>query len=387
MLELRRPRVAIVHDYLMQMGGAEKVVEVLHDMYPDAPVYTSAYDARAMPDRLRSWDIRTTFLQRMPAKRRIQRLAMLLYPLAFESLDLTGYDVVISSCSTFAKGVMTPPGTAHVCYCYTPMRYAWIAGTVRQERPGALARALGAPALHYLRMWDLAAAARVDRLVAISSCVEDRIAKFYRRSSEIVHPPVDVEGFAISDTVDSYYIIASRCIPYKRLDLAIDAFTRLNRPLKVVGTGRGMKALRARAGACVEFLGHVSDRELLSLMARARAYVMPGEEDFGLAPVEANACGRPVIAFGAGGALDTQVDGLTGVLFREQTVEALCEAVYRLDGMDIRPRVIREHARRFSVESFRKAMSAIVEEEHGRLDSRSLRTVAASGALSGVMAG
>jgi glycosyltransferase involved in cell wall biosynthesis len=379
------PRVAIVHDYLMQMGGAEKVVEVLHDMFPEAPVYTSAYDPRAMPDRFRTWDIRTSFLQRMPAKQHMQRLALLLYPMAFETLDLAGYNLVLSSSSTFAKGILTGPDCTHICYCHTPMRYAWLGGTVRDERASGITRALIGPALHYLRLWDAVATNRVDRFVANSSVVARRIGKFYRRTCDIVHPPVDTDRFSISDEVENYCIIVSRCIPYKRLDIAVDAFTRMNRPLKVVGTGRGMKALQSRAGRTVEFLGHVPDRDLPTLMSRAKAYIMPGEEDFGIAPVEANACGRPVIAYAAGGALDSQVDGITARLFPEQTVDALCDAMERMEHMEIDPVAIRAHAEGFGIHAFRAAMSRVIADElersHGNLTLPKLADAPYQGAL------
>lgn len=357
-------RVAIVHDFLMQMGGGEKVVEVLHDMFPDAPIYTSAYDADTMPAYYRTWDIRTSFMQKMPVKRITHRLALLLYPLAFESFELSEYDLVISSSSAFAKGAITQPNTVHICYTHTPMRYAWSPRSyMKNENASRMLRLLLAPGLHYLRLWDAVASSRVDHYVANSSTVAGRIKKFYGRNSAVIFPPVDTERFQISDEVGDYYIIASRFVPYKRLDLAVDAFTRLGIPLKVVGDGRQRKALEARAGKNVEFLGRVDDVALSELMARAKGYVMPGEEDFGIAPVEANACGRPVIAYAAGGALDTQVDGVTGVLFHEQTVESLCAAVRRADEMEFDPLVIRAHAVKFDTEVFRQSMCRLIAGE------------------------
>ena len=356
-------KIALVHDFLMQMGGAEKVVEVLHTMFPEAPVFTSAYDPDVMPAHYRSWDIRTSFLQRLWMKRKTHRAALMLYPLAFESFDFSGFDLVISSSSSFAKGVITGPDTHHLCYTYTPMRYAWATGNyAEREQMGRLARLALVPVTHYLRMWDAVAASRVDTYVAISTTVQRRIAKYYRRASEVIHPPVDTARFAPSNTVENYYVVASRMIPYKRLDLAIDAFSRLKIPLKVIGTGRQEAALRARAGSCVQFLGHVPDTDLPGLMARSRGYVMPGEEDFGLAPVEANACGRPVVAFAAGGALDTQMDGQTGVLFEEQSVDSLCEAICSAEQTRFDPDFICRHARKFSTEVFQERITAAVSE-------------------------
>jgi glycosyltransferase involved in cell wall biosynthesis len=357
-------KVAIVHDFLIQMGGAEKVVEVLHDMFPNAPLYTSAYDAKAMPASYRGWDIRTSFLQKMLMKQHTHRMALLLYPLAFESFDLSEYDVVISSSSAFAKGVITQPHTHHLCYTYTPMRYAWTTRTYMQnEQLSRPVRALLLPVAHYLRFWDTIASSRPDQYVAISNAVAQRIGKFYRRSCEVVHPPVNTHRFQLSKERGSYYMIASRFVPYKRLDLAVEAFTQMRRPLKIAGTGRQRRALQAKAGSNIEFLGHVSDRELATLMAQAKGYIMPGEEDFGLAAVEANACGVPVIGYAAGGALDTQRNGETGILFREQTVAALCAAVEKAETMQFDPLFIRNHARSFDTSVFRHKIAALVGGE------------------------
>ncbi len=356
-------KVAIVHDFLMQMGGAEKVVEVLHAMFPDAPVYTSAYDAEVMPDYYRTWDIRTSFLQRLPKKRKTHRLALPFYPLAFESFNLSGYDLVISSSSCFAKGILTPPHTTHVCYTHAPMRFAWSTESYLENEnlPRILRPPLGL-ITHYLRTWDAVASTRVDQYVANSSVVSRRIQKFYRASSEIVYPPVETTRFQISPQIEDYYIMVSRAVPYKRLDLAVDAFTRLKLPLKIVGSGRQMEALKAQAGPNVQFLGRVGDDDLPALMARAKAYIMPGEEDFGIAPVEANACGRPVIAYAAGGALDTQHDGVTGVLFSNQSVDGLVEAVCRFEELNLDPRVIQAHAHRFDTSVFRERMKAVINK-------------------------
>jgi glycosyltransferase involved in cell wall biosynthesis len=364
-------KIAIVHDFLMQMGGAEKVVEVLHDMFPEAPIYTSAYDPKAMPMYYRTWDIRTSFLQKMWWKKHSHRLALLLYPTAFESFDLSEYDLVISSSSAFAKGVITQPHTKHLCYTYTPMRYAWTTRRyMESERLGRPMQALAMPGLHYLRTWDAITVDRVDKYLAISSAVAQRIEKFYRRPSEIVHPPVETTRFWTDSEIGDYYIIVSRLVPYKQLDLAIEAFNHLKRPLKIVGTGRQYKALRAMAKSNIEFLGHVDDVELPRLMSRAKAYIMPGEEDFGISPVEANACGRPVIAYAAGGVLDTQIEGETAVLFREHSADGLYDAVRAADGIEFDPQRIQEHARTFDTEVFRERMWDVIAAECPRLQER-----------------
>lgn len=355
-------KVALVHDFLMQMGGAEKVVEVFHDMFPDAPVYTSAYEPSVMPERYRQWDIHTSFLQRLPLKRKSHRAAVLLYPTAFESFDLSQFDLVLSSSSSFGKGVITQPHTTHICYTHTPMRFAWTPRTyMKEERVSMMARTLLGPGLHYLRTWDALAAMRVDHYIANSRTVADRIQKFYRRDSTVIHPPVDTTKFQMASEVGDYYIMVTRFAPYKRLDLAVKALTQLGRPLKIVGSGRYGAELQKMAGPNVEFLGHVSDAELPKLLASAKAYIMPGVEDFGIAPVEANACGRPVIAYAAGGALDSQIDGVTGVLFPDATVESVIDAVRRLDELKLDPHIIREHALTFDTERFKERMAHFIE--------------------------
>lgn len=355
--------MAIVHDFLMQMGGGEKVLEVLHEMYPEAPIYTSAYDPEVMPAYYRTWDIRTSFLQGMPYKQKTHRLALLLYPLAFETFDFAEYDLVISSSSAFAKGIITQPHTHHVCYTHAPMRYAWASRAYMQNEKVGKFRALLFPGLHYLRTWDVIAAQRVDTYVANSTAVARRIAKFYRRECDIVCPPVETDRFEISAEVDDYYLIVSRFVPYKRLDLAVEALTALGRPLKIVGEGRQRRALEAIAGKNVEFLGRVDDVELPRLIARAKAFLMPGEEDFGIAPVEANACGRPVIAYARGGALDSQIEGVTGTLFQEQTVAAMCEAICRADEIEFDPATIRRNADRFNTRVFKTQLAEIIARE------------------------
>ena len=358
-------KVAIVHDFLMQMGGAEKVVEVFHEMFPDAPVYTSAYDAAVMPAHYQNWNIQTTFLQRLPMKRKTHRAALLLYPTAFESFDLSDFDLVLSSSAWFAKGVITQPHTMHICYTHTPMRFAWMPTSyVQEERLSMLARSALGPGLHYLRSWDVQASLRVDKYIANSRTVSSRIRKFYRRESEVIHPPVETKKFRIYDDIGDYYIMVTRLAPYKRLELAVEACTRLGVPLKIVGGGRYGEKLKKMAGPTVEFLGKVPDSQLVDLMARAKAYIMPGVEDFGIAPVEANACGRPVIAFAGGGALDSQIEGRTAIFFREATAESLMKAIEEMENATFDPQVIRHHAQKFDTESFRIKMMDFINRAY-----------------------
>jgi glycosyltransferase involved in cell wall biosynthesis len=358
-------KVALVHDYLNQYGGAERVLEELHALFPSAPVYTSMYWPEKMSATIRGLDIRTSFMQRLPMVTRNHQPFLLLYPLAFESFDLTGYDVVISNSSAFCKGVITSPGTLHICYCLTPMRWVWnYHAYIERERLGTAARLVLPAAISQLRSWDVATSQNVDRFLAISRTVAARIRKYYRRDAAVIYPPVNCDAFTLtSPRAEDYYLIVSRLIPYKRIDLAVDAFTRLGIRLKIVGSGgRDLAALRARAGRNIEFVGRVSDAELKQLYAGCRALVFPGEEDFGIAPLEANASGRPVIAYAGGGALDTVVDGRTGVLFEQQQVECLIGAIQRAEDTDWQPDELRAHARKFDSQVFRQQMQQFIGE-------------------------
>ncbi len=363
--EGRPLKVALIHDYLNQYGGAERVLEELHTLFPTAPVYTSMYWPEKMSPTIQRLDVRTSFMQRLPLVRRNHQPFLLLYPLAFESFDLSGFDVVISNSSAFCKGVVTPPGTLHICYCLTPMRWVWnYHAYVDRERLGFLARMVLPAAMSQLRAWDVATSQNVDRFLAISRTVGARIRKYYRRDSTVIYPPVNCDAFQLAPArVEDYYLIVARLIPYKRIDLAVDTFTRLGIPLKIVGSGgRDLPALKARAGRNVEFVGRVSDAELKQLYASCRALVFPGEEDFGIAPLEANASGRPVIAYAAGGALDTVVDGHTGVLFERQEVDSLIDAVRRTEATAWDFSELRSHARQFDRQVFRERMLQFVGE-------------------------
>jgi glycosyltransferase involved in cell wall biosynthesis len=361
-------RIALVHDWLNQVGGAEDVLENLVGLFPEAPVFTSIYWPEAMPSGYQGWDIHTTWLDSLPGAKRHHRLFLPLYPLAFESLDLSQYDVVLSNKSGFCHGLITPPETLHICYCLSPTRYVWrYHDYAQREGFGSLARFVMHPLLSRLRVWDRLAADRVDRFVAISSEIQRRIAKYYRRESEIIYPPVDTSRFAPASSYDDYFLVVGRQIPYKRIDLAIQACTQLGVPLKVSGSGRDHDRLMSMAGPTVEFLGRVPDDELPDLLAGCRAFLFPGAEDFGIAPVEAMAAGRPVIAYAYGGALDTVIEGVTGTLFPEQTVESLCDVLRRFDPDAYDPQKIRQHAGEFDVAIFRQKIADCVErtwEEH-----------------------
>jgi glycosyltransferase involved in cell wall biosynthesis len=364
----RGPRVALVHDWLNQMGGAEQVLENLVSLFPGAPVYTSIYAPKSVAAAYRAWDIRTTWMDKLPGVKQHHQLFFPIYPLAFESLQLDSYDVVLSNKSGFCHGVITPPETVHVCYCLTPTRYVWrYHDYARRESIGRLARAALQPVLYALRMWDRLAADRVDRFVAISKEIQQRIKKYYRRDSIIVYPPVETERFQPASSYDDYYLSVGRLVPYKRVDLAVQACTQLGLPLKVAGKGRDLARLRAIAGPTVEFLGYVPDEELGDLMAHCRAFLFPGAEDFGIAPIQAMAAGRPVIAYAYGGALETVVEGVSGLLFHKQSVPALVEALQRFEADRYDPARIRQHAEQYDVSVFRKRIGEVVAqayEEH-----------------------
>ena len=362
--------VTLVHDWLNQYGGAERVLEHLVGMFPQAPVYTSMYWRHGMPAVYRTWDIRTTWMDRLPGVYRHHQFYLPFYALAFGLLDLAGAkgEIVISNKSGFCHAVKT--GTIpHLCYCLTPTRYVWQfeSYAARENLPGA-ARVMLRPLIAALRRWDYQAAQRETlHFVAISTEIQQRIREYYGRSSEIIHPPVDVHRFTQAASHDDTYLIVSRLIPYKRIDLAVRAFTALNLPLVIAGDGRDRAALEALAGPSVRFLGRVDDAEVAQLLARCKGLVLPGVEDFGLTPLEAQASGRPVIAFRGGGALDTVIEGRTGEFFDAATPESLMDAVERFSARSFDPQVCRANAERFAPERFRAELLAAVGRvlDHG----------------------
>lgn len=358
---MNQPRVAFVHDYLNQYGGAERVLEALHDLYPHAPVYTSIYDPRAMPAHYQTWDIRPSWMQRLPAWRKHFQRYFALYPLAFESLNLDAYDLVISSSSAYAKGVRPRPGALHVCYCHTPMRFAWRTDEyVAREGFSRTTQALLKPFLAALRRWDVRSSRRVDVFIANSHEVAQRIAQIYGRQAEVIPPPVDLPPFHEPMPPEDFYLTGGRLVPYKRIDLAVRACTALKLPLVVFGDGRNRAELARMAGPTVRFAGRVSDDELRDLYRRCRAYITSFSEDAGIQPVEAMAAGRPVIAYAAGGVLETVVDGITGRFFREQTAAALAVAIAqaRADVWDAH--VIARHAQHYRRERFCARVAAVI---------------------------
>lgn len=370
-------RVAFIHDHLIQSGGAERVLSALQAMWPNAPTYTLAYDKTAMDAEFGHRDIRTSFLQRLPGGLSKLRWYLPLMPTATERYDLSQFDVIISSCSAFAKGVITPSHAIHICYCHTPTRYLWsdTLSYVDELRAPGLAKLVLPLVLTFLRLWDKLAADRVDHFVANSEAVRQRIAKYYRQDSTVIYPPVDVNRFAISEAPKTYYLIGGRIVAYKRFDIVIDAFTKLGIPLKVFGSGPAEAALRRRAGSNIEFLGRISDDERSRLFAGAIAFLHPHEEDFGITAVESMAAGRPVIAYRRGGALETVIDGVTGTLIDEQSWEELADTVMHFDEKKFNPAVIRAHAETFATEVFRKRFHDFVSKAWNEHRQRNLGTL------------
>ncbi len=363
-LRERYPRVAVVHEWLTNPGGSEHVVLELLEMFPQAELYTSIYGPGPWPEQIARREVHTSYLNRVPGAASQYQKLLPFVSRAYRSFDLSGYDLILSSNHACAKNVITPPGVLHVCYCHTPMRYAWEKRFLEGEEIGTVGR-LALPALlPLLRRQDRIGSASPDLFVANSRHVAERIERYYGRPSVVVNPPVDVEHFlGLTHEPEDYYLVFGRVVPYKRVDLAVAAAARLGRPVKVAGGGRALEGVRAQtpAGAEVEFLGKVSDSERDRLLSGARALLFPGEEDFGIVPVEAQAAGVPVIAYGVGGAGETVLDGRTGALFSEQSATALANAIERFEGLSLDSGVARENARRFGRERFRAEMAAAID--------------------------
>lgn len=363
---LMRTKTAIVHDYLTQSGGAERVASALHSLFPSSPLYTSVYDAEETLPYFRGVDVRTSFLQRWPfSSNRAHKLALPFYPAAFEEFDFQDYDLVLSSSSSFAKGVITPPAACHISYCHTPSRFAWRQQEyLSQSRRGRALYPLLRGILSRLRSWDVESAQRPDYFIANSINVARRIRKYYRREvSAVIPPPVDTAKYApvCPDQIGDHFLVVSRLVGYKRIDLAIDACNQIGAPLKIIGCGSDLGGLQRRAGPTIQFLGRLSDQEVAAEYARCRALIFPGEEDFGLTPVECMASGRPVVAFARGGALETVVDGHTGLLFRDQTPESLASALEQLSEISFSPAALCAHAAHFDLAVFNRRMLSFIE--------------------------
>lgn len=361
-------KVALVHDWLVGQGGGERVLKCMHEIWPDAPIYTLVYDEDKAPSWLKNCDVRTTYIQGWPGGKTHHKYLLSFMPKAWEALDLTEFDLVVSSCMSCCKGVLTRPDALHVCFCHSPIRYVWDMYYEYFRGASALKRAFMPNMIHKVRLWDFQAAQRVDRFISNSDYVGKRIEKYYRRDSVTIHPGVDVPDGTVSEDRDDYYLVVSRFVHYKRVDLAIEACNKLGRKLVVIGSGgEEEQYLREIAGDTVEFRGRVSDQEMTEAYSNAKAFLFPGIEDFGLTPLEAQAHGCPVLAFGEGGALETVVDEETGLFFHEQTVDSLVACMEQFESMDgLSAKNCREHAACFSNDKFKEALMTYCLSEADR---------------------
>jgi glycosyltransferase involved in cell wall biosynthesis len=356
-------KVAIIHYWLVGMRGGEKVVEALCEMYPQADIFTHVYVPEMVSDRIRQHRIIPTFINALPRAARMYKIYLPLMPLALEQLDLRGYDLIISSESGPAKGIIAPSDAVHICYCHTPMRYVWNMYHDYRRSAGRVTRHMMPLMTHYLRMWDVTSAARVDSFVANSATVAGRIHRYYGATSVVIHPPVDTEAFspAAPSELGDYFLMVGELVSYKRPDLAVRAFNDMKLNLVVIGGGEMLDEIRRLAGPTVKVLGSQPFDVLKRHYARCRALIFPGEEDFGMVPVEAMASGRPVVAYGRGGAIETVASGLSGVFFEEQTVEGISSAVRSLTDIEIDPERIAAHARQFGRDQFFRKMRAHID--------------------------
>lgn len=349
-------KVALVHDWLVGRGGGERVLYDIHTLFPDAPIYTLVYDQDKAPEWCKECDIRTTYIQKWPGAKSHHKLLLSFMPKAWETLDLTEYDLVISCCASCCKGVITRPDALHVCYSFSPTRYVWDLYYDYLENTNAIKRFFMKRMIHKVRLWDFQAAQRVDHFAADSNFVGSRIKKYYRRDFTTIYPGTRINEYPITEMPDDYYLVVARFVRYKRVDLAIEACNQLKKKLVVIGSGgEEEERLKKLAGDTVEFLGRVSDEEMERYYSRAKAFLFPGIEDYGITPVEAMSAGVPVLAFGKGGALETVQDGKTGLYFHDQTVSGLvhCIEEFERNGVAYSRQQIHDYSLNFSDEIFK----------------------------------
>jgi len=368
-VDLTKLKVALVHDWLTSYGGAERVLEEFTTLFPKAPIFTTVYDEKSIGHIFPKERVHPSFMQKIPGAIRIYRKLLALMPRAFEEFDFSGYDLVLSSSSSCAKGVLTPSGCLHVSYVHTPMRYAWDLYPEYLRVSGFITRWAMRRQMPGIRQWDALSSLRVDYFLANSREVAGRIKKIYRRDSEVLHPPVNTDFFTAGEEFpgeteekDSYYLVLSRFVPYKRIDLAIKACNQLERKLVVIGSGPQEKELKRMAGSTIKFTGRIDDEETREYYRNCRAFIFPGFEDFGITPVEAQACGRPVIAYGRGGALDTVIPDSTGVFFPEQSIESLVNGILYFETKEWDPDIIRGNAENFSIKKFHTSLLSILRK-------------------------
>jgi glycosyltransferase involved in cell wall biosynthesis len=357
-------KIALIHDWLTGMRGGEKILEIFCRLFPDATIFTLLHNKGSVSPVIEEKEIRTSLIQRLPGAARKYRHYVALFPRAAERFDFTGYDLLLSCSHCAAKGVVPPPGARHVCYCLTPMRYAWDLYdqyfNARNTNP--VSRLFINACMRYLRKWDRAASSRVDAFITISNHVADRIHRHYGRQAAVVYPPVDTGFFTPGGQAEDDYLCVSALVPYKRLDLAIEACAKAGRKLRIIGTGTEAARLEKMAGPNVQFEGFVSPEALREAYRRCRALIYPAEEDFGIAPVEAMACGKPVLAFGRGGLRETVIEGETGLFFPSQSADSIADCLRAFEKTAFSAEKIRSRALRFSEDHFVKAFSAALRD-------------------------
>ncbi|MCK5412862.1 MAG: glycosyltransferase [Candidatus Pacebacteria bacterium] len=371
-LQTKKPKIAIVHDFLTYFGGAEQVLKSLHNLYPEAPIYTLLYNKKKMKQYFPEAKIRTSFLNKLPKFWRKRKKYLLpLMPTAVETFDLRDFDIVISSSSSFAKGIITKPKTTHICYCHTPTRFLWDwhLNYLKENKIKGIKKVLILPILHYMRMWDKAASERVDYFIANSKNTAKRIEKFYGMKSEVIYPPCDIKrGIQNDDSSvksEDYFLIISRLSPYKKIDIAVEAFNKLDFPLIIIGEGEDRKRLENMAEKNIKFLGFQSEKKLAEYYQNCQAFIFPGEDDFGITAVEAMSFGKPVLAFRKGGLKETVIEGETGEFFDDAIPEILADGVRRLkNNYEKYDSVkIKNQANKFSRENFEDSMKKFIEED------------------------
>lgn len=356
-------RLALVHDYFIQMGGAERVAEEMHSIFPTAPMFTTVDLRSKLPEKIKDSAVHTSWMQKLPVTPENCRKYFLIYPFAVESLDLQNFDLILSSSSGFAKGVRKRRGAVHVNYCHAPMRWVWrYADYAAREEFSGLKRMLLPTLVAGLKQWDLRAAEQPDYFIANSHVIAKRIKQCYQREAVVIPPPIDVERFSIDEPDEDYYLILSRLAPYKRIDLAIEACKKINRPLVIIGDGTARRRLEKIAGPNTRFLGRQSDEMVAKYASRCRALIFPGEEDFGMTPLEINAAGRPVIAFGAGGATETVINRQTGVFFEKQTIDSLVGAIEEFESLSWNRKYLRRHAEKFDRNAFAARLNQFLSQ-------------------------
>lgn len=365
-LKTKMPKIALVHDYLVQYGGAERVLECFTELFPNAPIYTLVYNKEFMHGVFEGKNIKTSFIQKIPFAKKYHRIFPQFMPMAIEQFDFSMYDLVLSDSSSYAKGIITGPGTLHICYMHTPLRYAWDdcqKYTSDFDFPNFIKKVVPF-AMNYIRIWDRVSAERPDKLIANSNFVAKRIKKYYKRESIVVHPPVNIDEFSISAENDGSFLMVGRLLAYKRHDIAIKAFNKLGLRLKIIGRGPELKRLKKLAGPNIEFLGRLSDEELPEYYAKCRAFIFPQEEDFGIVAMEAMASGKPVVAFRGGDIVEHIEEGKSGVFFERQEVNDIINAVKKLDGLAYDSQYIREKAEKFDKSLFKAKIKEYIETEY-----------------------